>query len=195
VGLRVGFSGGEVTREDETNSGTRSSKRPGCVPPARAGKFWPRTSCDERLVGATITNTGPSGNSPEGLPDTIGTVEVLWETLGAADTGTSVPLSGHLTVTPSRGSGRPRSRDVRQKPLCQRCRCCPGSRRSAGFRPSALFGRHFCWIRDLCQLSFIGGPRLKAGTRLADEPWVPCFRHARRPVVGAQPSECDRRSS
>ena len=45
VGLRVGLSGGEVSRRTTTTSGTRSSRRPGSVPPARADRSWLPTLC------------------------------------------------------------------------------------------------------------------------------------------------------
>ena len=39
----------------------------------------------------------------KGLPDPVETVEVLWEPLGGADTGTGVPLPGRLAVRPAAG--------------------------------------------------------------------------------------------
>lgn len=99
VGLRIGLSGGEVSREDDDYFGD---------PVVEAARLC--ATCQSGQVLATDILRGMAGRrnrhesrsvgelTLKGLPDPIETVEVLWEPLGGADTGTSIPLSGRLAV-------------------------------------------------------------------------------------------------
>ena len=71
--------------------------------PARAGRFGDdvvramagrRSRHECRPIG---------GLALKGLPDPVETVEVLWEPLGGADTGTTIPLPSRLVARPSIG--------------------------------------------------------------------------------------------
>ena len=46
IGLRVGLSQGEVTKDGATTSAILSSRRPGSVPPAKADRSWLPKWCD-----------------------------------------------------------------------------------------------------------------------------------------------------
>jgi class 3 adenylate cyclase/tetratricopeptide (TPR) repeat protein len=99
VGLRVGLSGGEVTREDDDYFGD---------PVVEAARLC--ATCESGQVLATDILRGMAGRrnrhecrsvgglTLKGLPDPIATVEVLWEPLGGAETGISIPLSGRLAL-------------------------------------------------------------------------------------------------
>jgi class 3 adenylate cyclase/tetratricopeptide (TPR) repeat protein len=104
VGLRVGLSGGEVTREDDDYFGD---------PVVEAARLC--ATCESGQVLATDVLRGMAGRrnrhecrslgelTLKGLPDPVEAVEVLWEPLGGADAGTSVPLPGRLAVRPAVG--------------------------------------------------------------------------------------------
>ena len=57
VGLRVGLSGGEVTREDDDTSGMRSSRPRDCARRVRAARSWRQMWCGWWPVGAVDTTT------------------------------------------------------------------------------------------------------------------------------------------
>ena len=104
VGLRVGLSGGEVTREDEDYFGD---------PVVEAARLC--TTCESGQVLATDIVRGMAGRRSrydcrsigeltlKGLPEPVETVEVLWEPLGGADAGNSVSLPSRLAVRPPVG--------------------------------------------------------------------------------------------
>jgi class 3 adenylate cyclase len=101
VGLRVGLSGGEVTREDNDCFGD---------PVVEAARLC--AMCDGGQVFATEwvrLTAGRRGRHDfrslgeltlKGLTDPIQTFEVAWEPLRGTDNGTSIPLSGRLAVRP-----------------------------------------------------------------------------------------------
>jgi len=103
MGLRVGLSGGEVTREDADYFGdpvVEASRLCGAcqggqilaadVVPAMAG----------RRSRHPLNGLGPL--TLKGLPGPVETVEVVWEPL-ARSTTNAVPLSGRLAARPSLG--------------------------------------------------------------------------------------------
>jgi class 3 adenylate cyclase len=104
VGLRVGLSGGEVTREDDDCFGD---------PVVEAARLC--AMCDGGHVLATAwvrLTAGRRGRHQyrslgeltlKGLTDPVETVEVAWEPLRGTDSGTSVPLPGRLAVRPTAG--------------------------------------------------------------------------------------------
>jgi adenylate cyclase len=104
VGLRVGLSGGEVTREEDDYFGD---------PVVEAARLC--ATCESGQVLATDIVRGMAGRrnrhqcrplgelSLKGLPDPVDTVEVVWEPLGGADTGISIPLPGRLVPSPAVG--------------------------------------------------------------------------------------------
>src|SRR4051794_32050202 len=103
VGLRVGLSGGEVSREDDDYFGD---------PVVEAARLC--ASCESgQVLAAEIVRLTAGGRSRhecrsigelelKGLPDPIATVEVVWEPLDATATN-AVPLPGRLGVRPPVG--------------------------------------------------------------------------------------------
>ncbi len=104
VGLRVGLSAGEVTREDDDYFGE---------PVIEAARLC--ATCESGQILATDVVRAMAGRrnrhecrslgelTLKGLPDPVETVQVLWEPLGRADTTTSIPLPGRLAVRPAVG--------------------------------------------------------------------------------------------
>ena len=104
VDLRIGLSGGEVTREEDDCFGD---------PVVEAARLC--ATCESGQVRAADVVRAMAGRRSrhecrsvgeltlKGLPDPVETVEVLWEPLGGADTGTSIPLPGRLAVRPAVG--------------------------------------------------------------------------------------------
>ena len=104
VGLRVGLSGGEVSREDDDYFGDPVIEAARLCATCEAGQILAadvvravagrRSRHECRSIGGLIL---------KGLPDPVATVEVAWEPIGGADTGTEVPLPGRLGVRPAVG--------------------------------------------------------------------------------------------
>jgi class 3 adenylate cyclase len=104
VGLRVGLSGGEVTREDNDYFGD---------PVVEAARLCATCDSGQVLAAEIVRMTAGRRSRHEcrslgeltlkGLPDPVETVEVLWEPLGGADTGTFIPLPRRLAVRPAVG--------------------------------------------------------------------------------------------
>ena len=104
VGLRVGLSGGEVTREDDDYFGD---------PVVEAARLC--AACESGQVLATDIVRGMAGRrnlhechslgerTLKGLTEPVETVEVVWEPLGGAETSTSIPLPSRLAVRPAVG--------------------------------------------------------------------------------------------
>ena len=106
VGLRVGLSGGEVSRENDDYFGD---------PVVEAARLC--ATCESGQVLATDVVRAMAGRRSryeclslgeltlKGLSDPVETVEVVWEPLGGADTdpGTVIPLPGRLAVRPMVG--------------------------------------------------------------------------------------------
>ena len=104
VGLRVGLSGGEVTREDDDYFGD---------PVVEAARLC--ATCDSGQVLATVWVRLTSGRrgrheyrslgelTLKGLTDPVETVEVAWEPLRGIHGGTAMPLPGRLAVRPIAG--------------------------------------------------------------------------------------------
>ncbi len=104
VGLRVGLSGGEVTREDDDYFGD---------PVVEAARLC--AACEKGQVLATDVVRAMAGRrnphacralgelTLKGISDPLETIEVLWEPLGEADLGISIPLPARLAVRPAVG--------------------------------------------------------------------------------------------
>ncbi len=104
VGLRVGLSVGEVSREDDDYFGD---------PVVEAARLC--ATCESGQVLATDVVRAMAGRRSrhecrpfgglalKGLPDPVETVEVFWEPLGGADAGAAIPLPGRLAGRPSIG--------------------------------------------------------------------------------------------
>jgi class 3 adenylate cyclase/tetratricopeptide (TPR) repeat protein len=104
VGLRVGLSVGEVSREQADYFGE---------PVIEAARLC--AICESGQILATDLVRGMAGRrnrhrcralgelTLKGLPDPVETIEVLWEPIGGSDTGTAVPLPGRLAVRPAVG--------------------------------------------------------------------------------------------
>jgi class 3 adenylate cyclase/tetratricopeptide (TPR) repeat protein len=103
VGLRVGLSGGEVSREDDDYFGD---------PVVEAARLCARCESGQILASEWLRLTAgrrsrhecrPLGElALKGLPGPVETVEVLWEPLGGIETAV-VPLPGRLGVRPAVG--------------------------------------------------------------------------------------------
>jgi hypothetical protein len=106
VGLRVGLSGGEVTREEDDYFGD---------PVIEAARLCAACGSGEILAADVVRlmagrrsrhSCRPVGElTLKGLPDPVPTVGVFWEPIpiGETDSGTTVPLPGRLTVRPGVG--------------------------------------------------------------------------------------------
>ena len=104
VGLRIGLSGGEVVPEDDDYWGDSVIEAARLCALCEGGQILAsdvvrltagrRSPHECRSVGAL---------NLKGLPDPVGTVEVLWEPLEGVATGLSIPLPGPLAVGPDVG--------------------------------------------------------------------------------------------
>ena len=115
VGLRVGLSGGEVSREDDDYFGD---------PVVEAARLC--ATCESGQVLATDVVRAMAGRRSrhecrslgeltlKGLPDPVETVEVLWEPLGGRRHRDVHPTAGSSGRAPRRRCGRTRSRDRRR---------------------------------------------------------------------------------
>lgn len=104
VGLRVGLSAGEVTRDEDDYFGD---------PVVEAARLC--SACESAQILAADVVRAMAGRRSrhasrplgelalKGLPDPVATVEVMWEPLGRADVGVSIPLPGRLSVRPGVG--------------------------------------------------------------------------------------------
>ncbi len=102
VGLRVGLSGGEVSRENDDYFGD---------PVVEAARLC--ATCESGQILATDVVRAMAGRrnrhecrplgevTMKGLSEPVDTVEVLWEPVGGAETATSIPLSSRLAVRPT----------------------------------------------------------------------------------------------
>ena len=103
IGLRVGLSGGEVSKEDGDYFG---------VPVIEAARLCARCDSGQILAAAMVPLTAGRRNRHEcipmgplslkGFPDPVETVEVVWEPLSGAPSG-SIPLPGRLAIRPEVG--------------------------------------------------------------------------------------------
>ena len=104
VGLRVGLSGGEVSREDEDYFGDPVIEAARLCATCESGQIlaaeWVRLTAGRR---SRHQCRSLGDLSLKGLTDPVETVEVLWEPASAADTDISVPLPGRLSVRPAVG--------------------------------------------------------------------------------------------
>ena len=104
VGLRVGLSGGEVSKEDDDYFAD---------PVIEAARLCARCESGQVLAADIVRLTAgrrsrheyrPIGElTLKGLPDPVATVEVAWEPLGGADTDAGIPLPARLSVRPAVG--------------------------------------------------------------------------------------------
>jgi len=104
VGLRVGLSGGEVTREHDDYFGD---------PVVEAARLC--AACERGQVLATDVVRAMAGRrnrhacralgelTLKGISDPLETIEVLWEPLEGAELGVSIPLPARLAVRPAVG--------------------------------------------------------------------------------------------
>ena len=115
MGLRVGLSGGEVTREDDDYFGDPVVEAARLCATCESGQVlaaeWLRLMAGRRsrhecrsLGDLTL----------KGLPDPVETVEVLWEPLGAGRHRHVHPAARSSGRAPRRGCGRSRDRDARR---------------------------------------------------------------------------------
>jgi class 3 adenylate cyclase/tetratricopeptide (TPR) repeat protein len=103
VGLRVGLSGGEVSREDDDYFGD---------PVVEAARLCAKCESGQILASEWLRLTAGRRNRHDcralgelmlkGLPDPVETVEVLWEALGGGDTA-AIPLPHRLAARPAVG--------------------------------------------------------------------------------------------
>jgi class 3 adenylate cyclase len=104
VGLRVGLSQGEVSKEESDYFGDPVIEAARLCATCRSGQVL---AADVVRLVAGRRNRHESrsvgGLALKGLPDPVETVEVLWEPLGGSATGTPVPLPGRLAVHPQFG--------------------------------------------------------------------------------------------
>ena len=102
VGLRVGLSGGEVTREEEDYFGDPVVEAARLCASCEAGQILAADvvrAVAGRRSRQAFRPLGPM--SLKGLPEPVETVEVLWEPVGVR--ATSIPLPARLAVRPSVG--------------------------------------------------------------------------------------------
>ena len=103
VGLRVGLSGGEVSREDDDYFGD---------PVIEAARLCAACGSGQVLAADVMRLMAGRRNRHEwrpcgpmtlkGLPEAVETIEVVWTPLGGGDAG-AVPLPGRLAVRPAVG--------------------------------------------------------------------------------------------
>ena len=104
VGLRIGLSGGEVVPEDDDYWGDSVVEAARLCALCEGGQ----------ILASDVVRLTAGRRSPhqcrsvgalnlKGLPDPVGTVEVLWEPLEGAETGHSIPLPVPLAVRPAVG--------------------------------------------------------------------------------------------
>jgi class 3 adenylate cyclase len=104
VGLRVGLSGGEVTREDDDCFGD---------PVVEAARLCALCESGQVLATEWVRLTAGRRGRHEyrslgeltlkGLTDPVEIVEVVWEPIRGPDNGPSIPLSGRLAAGPAVG--------------------------------------------------------------------------------------------
>jgi class 3 adenylate cyclase/tetratricopeptide (TPR) repeat protein len=104
VGLRVGLSGGEVSREDDDYFGDRVVEAARLCARCESGQVlaseWLRLTAGRR-IRHECRSLGEL--TLKGLPDPVETVEVVWEPLGGADLKGAIPLPARLAVRPAVG--------------------------------------------------------------------------------------------
>ncbi len=115
VGLRVGLSGGEVSREDGDYFGDPVVEAARLCATCESGQVLAADVVRAMAGRRSRHKCRPIGGLVlKGLPDPVETVEVFWEPLGGADSGSTTPfrvasLCGRLSAW-SEG-----------KPSCNRC--------------------------------------------------------------------------
>jgi class 3 adenylate cyclase/tetratricopeptide (TPR) repeat protein len=103
VGLRVGLSGGEVTREDDDYFGDPVIEAARLCATCEGGQILAADVV--RLMAGRRSRHEYNPVGPlvlKGLPDPVETVEVRWELLGGTATN-AVPLPGRLGLRPAAG--------------------------------------------------------------------------------------------
>jgi class 3 adenylate cyclase len=104
LGVRVGLSGGEATKEADDYFGD---------PVIEAARLCAKAEGGQILAADLVRATAGRRNRHEcrslgeltlkGLPDPVAIVEVLWQPLGGTEAGTSLPMPGRLSVRPGPG--------------------------------------------------------------------------------------------
>ncbi|MGP0029941.1 MAG: ATP-binding protein [Acidimicrobiales bacterium] len=104
VGLRVGMSGGEVIGEDNDFFGDPVVEAARLCAVCGSGQILAADVLRAMASRRNRHQCRPVGDlTLKGLPDPVPTVEVVWEPLGRADDGATVPLPSRLAVRPSVG--------------------------------------------------------------------------------------------
>ena len=104
VGLRIGLSSGEVVPEDDDYWGDSVIEAARLCALCEGGQILASD-----VVRLTAGRRNPhqcrsvGALNLKGLPDPVGTVEVLWEPLEGTGGGLSIPLPGPLAVRPAMG--------------------------------------------------------------------------------------------
>ena len=104
VGLRVGLSGGEVTKEGDDYFGDPVIEAARLCATCESGQVLAADIV--RLTAGRRSHHPVNGVGPlllKGLPDPVETIEVLWEPIGGADWGTAIPLQWPLAQLPEVG--------------------------------------------------------------------------------------------
>ncbi len=104
VGLRVGLSGGEVSREDDDYFGD---------PVVEAARLCAQCESSQILAADVVRAMAGRRSRHEcrslgelelkGLPDPVATVEVRWEPFRGTEAGEGIPLPGRLSLRPPVG--------------------------------------------------------------------------------------------
>ena len=116
MGLRVGLSGGEVSREDDDYFGDPVVEAARLCAGCESGQILAADVVRAMAGRRSRTSAGRSGSSSlKGLPDPVETVEVLWEPLGGADDGSASRFRAAWPCARG-GGGRPGDRSWRRSP-------------------------------------------------------------------------------
>jgi len=104
VELRVGLSGGEVTREGDDYFGDPVIEAARLCASCNGGQILAADVVRLMAGRRSQHECAPIGALElKGLPDRVDTVEVRWAPLGASDADVSVPLPGRLAFVPASG--------------------------------------------------------------------------------------------
>ena len=107
VGLRVGLSGGEVSQEDGDYFGDPVVEAARLCATCESGQVLAADVVRAMAGRRSRHQCRPIGGLVlKGLPDPVETVEVFWEPLGGADSGSTIPLPGRLVCAAVYRRGR-----------------------------------------------------------------------------------------
>ena len=113
LGLRIGLSGGEVSRDTDDYFGDPVIEAARLCAQAEGGQIL-AADIVRAMAGRRVRmDFRPLGAMPlKGLPDPVTTVELLWEPLAGAESIPSVPLPDRLCVRPGLGEVVGRETDL-----------------------------------------------------------------------------------